>query len=321
MGGVPLPAALAARPFTMAEARRAGLRECDVRALDLPAPTYSVRVATPPTSLRQRAEAFAAGLPSDTAFSHVTAAGLLGLPLPAGLEDAPDLDVMRPSTSSQVRRRGCIGHRGLETREVLQLDGLRVVAPADTWCDLGEVLGRGIRHDDLVVLGDAVAMRGSQEDGAPGRGGGSWPDTVPALRSVLASRRSPRGKRALAAALAECRSGSRSPMETRARLMFCRAGFPEPELNAVVRDRAEEWLLEGDLVWREQRVVGEYQGADHASIRRRSADAHRIELAAVEGWTVLELFAEDVRSGPRRRTTLLRFARELALDATTLLIE
>ena len=64
-------------------------------------------------------------------------------------------------------------------------------------------------------------------------------------------------------------------METRARLMFVDAGFPEPEVNAPLTDAAGEWIAEGDLVWHRQRLVGEYQGEQHADRRRRSADAFR----------------------------------------------
>jgi hypothetical protein len=54
-----------------------------MRASDLAAPTSSVRVpsADEPT-VASRAHAFALALPSDTAFSHLTAARLLGPPTP-----------------------------------------------------------------------------------------------------------------------------------------------------------------------------------------------------------------------------------------------
>lgn len=304
MGRVPLPPALAAGPFTVGQARAAGLRHCDLRRHGLHRPTHSVRTATAPESLRARAEAFAAALPDDAAFSHVTAALLLSLPLPRRLECQADLDVMRPSGVTPTRRRGCLGHRGLESREVWLVGDLRTVGPADTWCDLGEVLHRGLGLDELVVVGDAVANR--------------LPGGALALVAALERRTRPRGRVLMEQAAGLVRVGARSPMETRARLMFVRAGFPEPEVNARVLDSAGGWLLEGDLVWREERVVAEYQGEDHASIRRRSADAHRIGLAAAEQWTVLELFAEDVHSAPRRRTTLLRFARELGIDTSEL---
>ena len=103
--------------------------------------------------------------------------------------------------------------------------------------------------------------------------------------------------------------------------MFHRAGFPAPELNAPVRDAHGGWLLDGDLVWRRHRVIGEYQGADHASIKRRSADSSRVTAAEAEDYRVLEIYAEDVYRGARRRACLTRFARTMGLDLADLRIE
>ncbi|MDF3046352.1 MAG: hypothetical protein K0R30_2580 [Ornithinibacter sp.] len=326
MGELVLPAALEGRAFTVAEARDAGVRPTDLRTARLHIPTRAVRCRDEPECLRAQVAAFSRALPPDAAFSHVTAARLLDLPLPRQLvDDGADLHVMRDSTRPRVRRSGCIGHRGLERRAVVELDGLRVVGPADTWVDLGEVVGRGIRLDDLVVAGDVVARRlvAGPDRGPIGRSldGGRLPDHGQgALRLALEARVRPRGKALLAGALPLVRAGSRSPMETRARLMFHRAGFPEPELNADVRDAHGGWLLEGDLVWRQQRVVGEYQGSDHGSIRRRSADASRATSAEDHGYRVMEIFAEDVFGGGRRRACLTRFARAMHLDLATLRI-
>jgi hypothetical protein len=110
-------------------------------------------------------------------------------------------------------------------------------------------------------------------------------------------------------------------METRARLMFARAGFPEPAVNLPVHGEDGQWLLEGDLVWPQQRVIGEYQGKDHASIQRRSADAARAATAVDEGWAVLEIFAADVYRQPRRVACLRRFARALGLAEGDLRID
>ena len=318
-----MPEALRTRSFTVAEGRAAGLRGADLRRSRMDAPTRAVRRASAPVTLRERAEAFALAMPGDAAFSHVTAALLLRLPLPARLEEQEFLDVMRPTPMAQVRRRGCRGHRGLESRQVVELDGLRAVGLADTWVDLGEVAGRGLGVDDLVVVGDVVAARLGAEDNAD-----AWAlrGRVPhcgriALARALECRTRPRGKAVLSQALPLVRVGSRSPMETRSRLMFARAGFPEPELNGVVRDAFGGWLLEGDLVWHQQRVIGEYQGADHASIKRRSADSSRASGAEAEGYRVLEIFSEDVFHGARRRACLTRFARAMQLDLGDLRIE
>ncbi len=102
--------------------------------------------------------------------------------------------------------------------------------------------------------------------------------------------------------------------------MFVRAGFPEPAVNREVFHRDGSWMLEGDLVWESRRVVGEYQGRDHGSIRRRSYDSARSSLAADEGWRVLEIYAEDVYRPARRVACLTRFAKALDLDPATLFL-
>jgi hypothetical protein len=327
MGELVLPSALTDRPFTVREARASGLRYDQVRRAPLHTPTRAVRCVEEPVTLSARATAFALGMPSDVAFSHVTAARLWRLPLPAHLErDDTDLDVIRDSAKERIRRRGCRGHRGLESRQLVVLGGLHVVGPADTWVDLGEVVGRGLGLDDLVVAGDAVARRLEMQQladavGAPTEVGPPSGSGVALLDAALRARVRPRGKTLLVQALPLVRAGSRSAMETRARLMFHRAGFPEPELNAPVRDAHGGWLLEGDFVWRRQRVVGEYQGADHRTRKRRSADSSRATTAEANGHRVLEIHAEDVFGGARRRACLRRFARALELDPADLTIE
>ncbi|MBR7741730.1 hypothetical protein KC207_00275 [Phycicoccus sp. BSK3Z-2] len=303
----PLPrTAFPAGPFRPADLVAAGHPVARTRHPSLARPTRGVRSPAWPSDLQDRVAAFTLALPADVAFSHRTAALLHGMPMPRSVERDPVLDIMRRSDRTRIRRAGCRGHRGLERRAVDEVSGVRVVGLADTWCDLGECVGPTLGRDDLVVAADSVV--GRLEAGA-----GS-------LRQVLDGRCRPRGRRVLLDALSLVRPGVRSPMETRARLMFHDAGFPEPEVNGVVRDAAGGWLLEGDLVWRDQQVVGEYQGEDHADRRRRSTDAQRAGLASDLGWTVLELFAEDVWRSPRRRLTLLRFARELGLETSGLRI-
>lgn len=286
---------------------------------DLVHPTRGVHALTEPGTLVERAASFALAMPRDRAFSHLTAALLWGLPLPLALEksasaeDAP-LHVVAPTRDGMAKRVGVVGHRGLELRAVASPPGsaVRVVDVAHTWCDLGELPRGSLTITDLVVAGDAaVALL----DARAGRRVG-----LPALTDALAVRHRPRGAVALRHALSRVRHGVRSPMETRARLMFVEAGFPEPEVNAPLTDAAGEWLAEGDLVWRRQRVVGEYQGEQHADRRRRSADAFRQGLLESHDWQVKELWAEDLHRGPRRRSTLTRFAEALDLDPRTLRI-
>ena len=291
-------------PLTLAAARELGLRDHDWRGAGARR-TQTVRSHTEPTTTRERAALFMLALPTDCAFSHVTAAQVWGLPLARAVEDQDELDVIRASGRGRIERHGCLGHRGLERREIVTRYGLRVTGLADTWVDLGEVMSRGLDVTDLVVAGDAVANR----------------RPVALLADTLSRRTRPRNARALTEAVALVRPGVRSPMETRARVMFLRAGFPEPEVNAAIHARDGGWLAEGDLVWRRQKVVGEYQGAVHGGIRNRSMDSYRNGLVEDEGWRVLEIFSEDVFDAPRRVGLLSRFAGALALDPRGLRIE
>lgn len=315
----PLPVELGLGPFTTAGSRRLGVPPQRLGRADLVHPTRGVHSLTEPHGLVERAAAVQLGMPPDRAFSHLTAARLWGLPLPTVLEeqaaaDDASLHVIAPTADGMAKRTGVVGHRGLEVRAVATPPGtgLRVVDVADTWCDLGELRRGSLTVADLVVAGDAaVALL----DAMAGR-----PVGAAALREALQRRNRPRGAVALRHALTRVRAGVRSPMETRARLMFVDAGFPEPEVNAPLTDAAGEWIAEGDLVWHRQRLVGEYQGEPHADRRRRSADAFRQSLVEAHDWRVKELWAEDLHRSARRRWTLTSFAQALELDPSTLRI-
>lgn len=323
MQASPLPEDLAAGPFSTARARGLGVAASRLRRGDLKHPTRGAHVRSLPSTLATRALAYTVGMPSDRAYSHITAAVLQAFPLPTSVEDEArtgPLHVMARTSDGRVMRKGCVGHRGLEHRQTIEVDGVRVVGPADTWVDLGELRRGRLTLDDLVVVGDSVVARVDQESGVHVASGSHTSPGVRALHEALHARVRPRGKIMLSEALELVRPRVRSPMETRARLMFVRAGFPEPEPGGVIHDEAGEFLAEGDLVWRRERVVGEYQGADHAQIGRRSIDANRRHLLEDCGWTVRELFAEDIYRRPRRVATMEAVARLLGLNPSTLMI-
>ena len=70
-------------------------------------------------------------------------------------------------------------------------------------------------------------------------------------------------------------------------------------------------MLEGDFVWRRQRVVAEYQGEHHKTIGQRAVDVARRHLAEDEGWTFVEIFAGDVFTRAKRIAMLRRLGRAL----------
>ncbi|EAQ00656.1 hypothetical protein JNB_10794 [Janibacter sp. HTCC2649] len=300
------------------------MRPTDLRDPGLVVVTHGSRAVEEPSTLAERASAFLVAMHGAVALSHVSAAQLWEIPLPRRVEAQEDLDVMCGPRAGPVKRVGCIGHRGLTRRTVVRHGEVAVTGLADTWVDLGEVMKRGLDLDDLVVAGDVVARRLEKmlgDDAARGEG-------VASMRAVLNSRVRPRGKKVLTEALSLVSPRSKSPMETRARLMFHRAGLPAPELNIHVEfdesggDGAVEggagWMLEGDFVWRDQRVIGEYQGEHHKEIRQRAVDVARRHLAEDEGWTFVEIFAGDVYTRPKRLAMLRRLARELGVPASDL---
>jgi hypothetical protein len=98
-------------------------------------------------------------------------------------------------------------------------------------------------------------------------------------------------------------------MESCARVIFHEAGLPRPEINVeVFADDGSGFLGEFDFVWRAARVAAEYQGGHHADRRQRAQDSAKLQCARDEGWTVLEIWVEDLRHLGRRVTLLTRLA-------------
>ena len=318
--------------FTVGDARSAGLTSAQWRDPGLVRVTRGVKATEELTDHTARCRAFARALPDDVAFSHLTAAREWELPLPSWAADVAGFDVMRNSSRAVVERRECRGHRGLERRQTRTVQGLSITSLADTWVDLAEISEpRSLTVDDLVVVADAVLMRMAEQvdvhDGEEecqavsrfdaDRQGNRRPDRRAELVAALGRRTRARGARRLRQALALARVGSRSPMESRTRLLLVRRGFPEPELNVEVNGPGGR-LLEGDLVWRDRKVIGEYQGAHHAGRRQRSVDVARRNLAEDDGWRLVEIWAEDVFQAARRRDFLRRLAHKLGLDPRSL---
>lgn len=328
-----LPEALGDGPFTRAEAAGMGVHDAWIHQAKLHNPTRGIWCQDEPMHWRSRAVAHALALPPGSAYSHTTGAKIHDLPLPWRLEredkDVPaDLHVITPSSLTQRRRPGWIGHTGAERRQVVVVDGLPVTGLIDTWIDLGSMAvgrRRALTIEDLVVAGDelinkliATGAAGSHRSRLGHAQRHLDPEVVgPVLvliRARLAERVRPRlrGRTALEAALPLMRAGVKSPQETRTRLMFARAGFPEPLVNANIHvEGGGGWLGEGDLVWKEAKTVAEYQSEHHADRKRRSFDSDKLALFRDEGWHTHEVWAEDLRPGVRQHALLERVGASL----------
>lgn len=245
----------------------------------------------------------AATLPPGVAFSHATAASIFGWPIPWRAEVCGDVHVMSTAQRGAIRRYGIVGHTGLDSRAVIEVDGLPVVSRAHTWVDLGElsVLGGSYTIEDLVIAGDQALKDGC---------------TRAQLCGIVHQRTSPRGKRNLVPALYLIRRGSESGGETRWRLVLYRVGLPEPLLNINVFDHAGTFLLRTDLGWRAKRVGSEYQGAAwHDNPAAIAADSVRFGRGERGGWRLFEARSPHIWVPEHRDAAVLELADALQFPA------
>lgn len=292
-------------------------------------PTRGVRTIDPILDTPAAVGAFALALPSDVVFSHTTAAQLWGLWLPRRLQPERALHVMRPTDRAPIERLGCVSHRGLERREIVERGGVRVTSLADTWLDLIEAFYPRLTLSDAIMLGDAAVermfptkwMEELHPSAAP-VSGQWWTDPANrgprALRARLVERRTFRGRRMAREAMRFVRPRVWSAMESYSRSVVVHADLPEPQLNASIHfPDGGGFIGFADLAWGRQgparsKVVGEYQGRqvhdeDESS---RVADNDRCLLMRDAGWTVLEIYSKDVNT-PGGRIRLVRRLRDL----------
>jgi len=311
----PLPAPLSGRPFSIDEARRAGVSRSRLRARDLIVPTRGVRDAsaaaasvtageTPSQRMERlrvdliaRARQIAPALTPEQFFSHDVAVAVLGGPLPYTTANRRAIDVSARRPAAQPRRAGVIGHR-LQSRPPAfrVIDGLRIEDPARVW----RQVARSWALDDLIALGDYLVQPRNRLL------------TMDDLRAELEHGEDVRG-RLLARATAEIRPGSETSEETKLRLILVRAGLPEPELNWELVDRAGNLVARLDLAYPRYRVGAESDGRVHAFDEAQFArDADRWDAIRALGWAHVRILSHHLRPDP---TVALRKVTEALLDA------
>lgn len=293
--------------FSVREARRFGLGFRRLGASDLQRPYPGVRVpAAADLDHVARANAYALRMPPTQVFSHMTAALILGVPLPRRLERSSTLHVSVRSGADAPLARGVLGHVIRPERLVeVEHDGLRVTGPATTWCQLAGDLGL----DDLVAAGDFL-VTGTE----PTRGEVPL-STLAELSVSLDRHRGARGIRTARAAITEVRYGAVSRRETFLRLAMVRNGLPQPELNFFVLNESGDFVAIVDAAYPEFRVAVEYESDLHREPDRFRADIRRRERLEDEGWTVVRVTADDLGGSsddPAAHDTVDRIRRRMA---------
>ncbi len=289
-----LPRALHDRPFRVREALARGVSATVLRSRRLVHPFHGTRCWQEPRSHTERARALAPRLRPDQVFSHTTAAHILGVPLPRRLERDPRIHVTTIGTDQALRVRGAVGHRARRERvRVVHSGSAALTHPADTFV----MLARLLTLDELVVVGDALV------------GWLNW-CTPAELAAALRRHRGARGIRRARAALAEVRPGSRSPGETRLRLLLVRRGLPQPALNHDVVVHGS-WVACVDLAYPDARVAIEYESDLHRSDPRTfRKDLTRGERLKDVDWWLVRATADDL--GPLADRFVARIRRLLA---------
>jgi hypothetical protein len=170
-----VPSDVKGRAFTTADGRVAGLSTKRMLASDLERPFHGVRVeAGGAATLLDRCRAYATRMRPGDFFSHSTAAGLWGCPLPGRFDRADAaLHVSTLAPDRAHAGRGVVGHRvGPDTVGLSERHGLPVSDAATTWCDLASVLVRsqripGAQTDDVQMAAVVVSSSASTTSSRP----------------------------------------------------------------------------------------------------------------------------------------------------------
>lgn len=294
----PLPDGLNGRAFSLDEAAQLGIPEKRLRSRDLSRPYRGVRrfgELDEAASTLDRALAYAPRLADDQYFSHLTAAELLGMRMPPGHRAEP-LHVTSVHPRRAPRLAGVIGHEVRVASPTLRshTSSLVVSERVATWLTLGESL----TVDDLIVMGDGLICR---RDPVASLG------TLAVRIDGCALRR---GVPKLRAALRQMRAGTDSAPETALRLLLVRAGLPEPEVNGLVATARRSY--HGDLVFRNEHVVVEYDGGHHRTDESQfSIDVDRLDRIMEAGWRVIRVDRHLLR---QRAELIRRVAAAVGVD-------
>ena len=296
----PLPAHLSTAPFTVHEAMAANLSRARLRASDLaPASRLIYLPGGWDFEIRSLARALSVATPGGW-ISHLTAAIIHGLWLPAWCCGSRELHLSKPKALPPVRREGVVGHTVLVfPDEVTALDGIRISTPARTWLDLARIL----QLEDLVAVGDQLVRHprpGLEIRTEP------WA-TREELLTMLKRHPKLQGIVKARQAAELIRAGADSAPETFLRLALTAAGLPEPELQLRLVPE-DPYSPAADLGYREQRIAIQYDGAHHRTREQQSRDNRRDEVFNAAGWRYFKLNADDLANDFRGAVRRVRIA-------------
>lgn len=269
-----IPYELKRAPFSVADARRQGIRWDDLQTTSWTRMSYGQYAWS---GLRAGTElvlrAAAQRMPTPYAFSGRTAGWIWGLDVapcePIVVTIPRDVPV-RARAGVRLRR------ASLLESEVVRHRSFRVTNPLRTVRDIAS---------DADLVESVVAVELALRMGLVARSD---------LASHVEQSPGTKGIKRLRRALRRADERSESPMETRLRLQLLKARLPTPCVQADLRDAAGAFLGRADLYYPDRRLVIEYDGDNHRD--RLVSDLRRQNALVNAGYHVLRFTAADVRT-------------------------
>ncbi|MBK4347181.1 DUF559 domain-containing protein [Lacisediminihabitans changchengi] len=268
------------QPFRVRDAIAAGVEANDLRGRRWNRTVHSIRSTEPDLDFIARCRLFALRMPPTAAFSHSTAAQLLGFPVPWRLERSSDLHIVIPAPARGPHATHIRGHRlSLRDQDILAQEGLRMTAPPRTWCDLASQLS----VHELVAVGDHLIH---------------WRlpiVTTAELSDAVTHFPGRRGLPRMRAALPLLDAHAESPPESILRVIIAHGGLPTPSINHVLVQTDDGPAIRPDFTFVEQKLILEYQGDYHRPKEQWRKDMTRRTRLEGKGWRVMEINWDDLK--------------------------
>ncbi len=229
-------------------------------------------------------------------FSHLTAARLHGIPLPAAFDGCELLDVSVPSPRRAARALGIQGHRqDVATSDLVLVSGLPVSAPSRVWLELASLL----TDEDLVCVGDYLLW---------------WRQPRATAQDLELACTVWRGRPGIAKLLEIVpilSDRSDSPAESRIRYRLLHAGLPRLSVNEKIFDSRGVFIAMPDLAFRGYRMVMDYEGDHHRTDRVQwEKDIARVPRLEAANWHSTRMSAQDLTDSRELIRRLKRLLRE-----------
>jgi len=281
-----VPAELTNGPFTLVEARQAGLTRRHLQGASWRRVGSSLYVWAPladkPALLL---EAVHRRLPAAAVFSGQTAAWLHGLDLPP----CDPVEVTVSESSGISARAGMVVRRAeLSEEDVVERRGMRATSAVRMLADLSHRLPLV----EAVVAMDMALRREAVDLGQ--------------LQAYLGAHPRRKGVARLRRAIELAEPASESAMETRLRLLLVLAGLPRPEAQVPLHDERGRFIGRPDLYYRAHRLAVEYDGSTHRdSLLEDNRRQNRLINAGIR---LLRFAAADVHRTPDSIVAVVRAA-------------